>query len=419
MDTPTARRSPDRFCSRQSARSGGAASVAPRTHGRGGAAPRHQAENILIAPTGGEGDRFRHRAVGRKARAPLTITIRAGRRHLYHPPERAGAPPDPHGRIAGACPPDDHGPIADERHRALPAVSTIVRRASLTPPTPTGARLDAISPGGSSSGGEAASGSLEDDRPWTYAVALLLTVATATGLWAFLVSTTPRFLRPDEVMPMIMLPPEHLPDGRVLSRARFETWPILGALAAFALALAGAGMLRLYWVKSGLAGGRPHARVREARWVSSPASGLRRLRRRPPLPRRGAAPCDSRRCHQVTPPSARRGILRHGGTARARREPGLGRSRPGAAVYRILFPLDRARARTHRRRHYLVLGPGRTSPMSIPIERAVGPRLIHPLVAPNLCAGGPDCSSFTMIQAERSFLLTGARRPLRRVQPAL
>jgi serine/threonine-protein kinase len=107
----------------------------------------------------------------------------------------------------------------------------------------------------------------QEDRPWIYAVALLLTVATATALWAFLVSVTPRILSAEEVMPLVMVPPEQLGDGRVLSRARFETWPILAALAAFSVALGAVGLLRFYWVRSDVLGGRPHQRIREARWV--------------------------------------------------------------------------------------------------------------------------------------------------------
>ena len=174
----------------------------------------------------------------------LTAPERAAGTPYYVAPEALqGAPPDPrmdlyslgvvlHQMITGRLPVTGIGPLPADLDR-------IVRRLLATEPAErygsaedlehdlAAARLpDAVE--------KSRQERRDDDRAWTYAVALLLTVATATALWAFLVSATPRVLRSDEVMPLVMVPPERLPDGRVLSRARFETWPILGALATFA-----------------------------------------------------------------------------------------------------------------------------------------------------------------------------------------
>ena len=93
------------------------------------------------------------------------------------------------------------------------------------------------------------------------------TLATAVALWAFLLSVTPQVLSPGDVQPLIMLRTERLPDGRVLSRARFETWPTLAALAAIAVAVAAQALLRRHWRDAGLERPRPDQPVRESRTV--------------------------------------------------------------------------------------------------------------------------------------------------------
>jgi serine/threonine-protein kinase len=166
--------------------------------------------------------------------------------------------------LTGRLPSGDVAPLA-------PGIARIVRRALAADPAErygSAADMDRdlaalLLAAGARQGAE----QRQEDRPWIYAVALLLTVATATALWAFLVSVTPRILNADEVMPLVMVPPEKLGDGRMLSRARFETWPTLAALAAFAAALGGVGLLRFYWARSDLMGRRPHQPVQEARWV--------------------------------------------------------------------------------------------------------------------------------------------------------
>lgn len=103
------------------------------------------------------------------------------------------------------------------------------------------------------------------ERLWLRAVALLQTLATAVTLWALLQSVTPKVLGPRELQPLIMRPPEQLQDGRLVSRARFETWPTLSALAAVALALVGYGVLRRHWLLAGLDRPQPERRLRESR----------------------------------------------------------------------------------------------------------------------------------------------------------
>ena len=106
-----------------------------------------------------------------------------------------------------------------------------------------------------------------DERQWLRAVALVQTLATAVALWAFLLSVTPKVIGPHEVQPLIMLGAQPLPDGRVVSRARFETWPTLAALAAVVLALGSQGWLRRRFRDAGLEASAPDRPVPAARAV--------------------------------------------------------------------------------------------------------------------------------------------------------
>lgn len=87
------------------------------------------------------------------------------------------------------------------------------------------------------------------------------------ALWALLQSLTPRVLAPDEVRPLIMLGTERLADGRLLSRARFETGPTLAAVSALAVALAALGLLRRHWRDARLERPRPEQPIGESRTV--------------------------------------------------------------------------------------------------------------------------------------------------------
>jgi len=106
----------------------------------------------------------------------------------------------------------------------------------------------------------------QDERVWVRSVAVLLALATAAAIWAVLVSVTPRVLASDDLPPLTMVAPERLADGRLVSLARFETLPILGAAAMIALGLAAYGMLRHHWRRNGL--DRPGASAApDTRWI--------------------------------------------------------------------------------------------------------------------------------------------------------
>jgi serine/threonine-protein kinase len=91
-----------------------------------------------------------------------------------------------------------------------------------------------------------------EERVWRGAVALLGAVATAIALTAALVSLTPRTMAADDTIPFTAFGNQPLGDGRVLTRARFEVWPTLGAAVAIAIALAAYGLLRRHWRNAGL-----------------------------------------------------------------------------------------------------------------------------------------------------------------------
>jgi serine/threonine-protein kinase len=106
-----------------------------------------------------------------------------------------------------------------------------------------------------------------EEMNWLRATALLLSLATAVALWAFLLSVTPRVIAPGDVMPLVMLETERLPDGRIVSWARFEIGPALGAILAFVLATLGYGLLRRHWRQAGLATRAPDRPIRESTLV--------------------------------------------------------------------------------------------------------------------------------------------------------
>jgi len=106
-----------------------------------------------------------------------------------------------------------------------------------------------------------------DERQWIRAVALVQTLATAAVAWAVLLSVTPRVLTPQEVAPLIMLGTQALPDGRVISRGRFETWPTLAAVGLLGAALVAQGLLRRHWRESGLVRPQPERPVSESSLV--------------------------------------------------------------------------------------------------------------------------------------------------------
>jgi serine/threonine-protein kinase len=92
----------------------------------------------------------------------------------------------------------------------------------------------------------------DDERFWLRGAAMLCAGSAAVAIWAGMVSLTPRVVQPGEVYPLSLIPPEHLADGRLVSRARFETFPTLGAALALAVAFAALGALRRHWRLAGL-----------------------------------------------------------------------------------------------------------------------------------------------------------------------
>jgi eukaryotic-like serine/threonine-protein kinase len=106
-----------------------------------------------------------------------------------------------------------------------------------------------------------------DELMWLRSVAVVHALATAVALWAFVESVTPRVLAASDLRPLVMLPLERLADGRLVTRARFETFPVLAAAAAAALAFGSHALLRRHWREAGLLRRAPSVAVRESQWV--------------------------------------------------------------------------------------------------------------------------------------------------------
>ena len=96
-----------------------------------------------------------------------------------------------------------------------------------------------------------------DQQSLLRAVALTLASATAVSLYVLLLSVTPRTLEPNEALPLAIFEGQRLADGRLATRARFETWPTLWAAAAWAVAFVAYGLLRGHWRRAGLDASTP------------------------------------------------------------------------------------------------------------------------------------------------------------------
>jgi serine/threonine-protein kinase len=199
----------------------------------------------------------------------------------YMAPEaRAGAPPDArmdvyavgalvHEMITGRLP----GHAAAGGPALPPALAPVVRRALAPEPAdrwPSVAALrDALAAASEQvrAPADAASSLPPEEQSWQRAVALALAGATALALYALLASITPRVLDPTEAVPLISTGAEARPDGRLFTRARFETWPTLAAVVAFAVALGAYGLLRRHWRHAGLDAPSPERPVAAVRAV--------------------------------------------------------------------------------------------------------------------------------------------------------
>jgi eukaryotic-like serine/threonine-protein kinase len=191
--------------------------------------------------------------------APLVVL---GTPRYMAPEARAGAPAEPRADVfaAGTLLLEMLGPAAVSPLRAR--LETIARRASAAEPSERyrdGAELldalDAVVP---PSPGAVAGVSLPaDQQSLLRAVALTLAGATAVSLYVVLLSVTPRTLEPNEALPLAIFEAQRLADGRLATRARFETWPTLWAAAVWAVAFVAYGLLRGQWRRAGLDAASP------------------------------------------------------------------------------------------------------------------------------------------------------------------
>jgi serine/threonine-protein kinase len=148
--------------------------------------------------------------------------------------------------VTGQRPVGDFAPLP-------PALDRIVRRALALDPDQRYARVEEMGRELSRVDAAGLSRALgPDEQNYVRAVALLAALSTALVLWAVLLSFSPKVIDAEDVQPLVMVATQVLPDGRVLSRARFEMWPALGALGTVALTVLAYGALRRHWRQAGL-----------------------------------------------------------------------------------------------------------------------------------------------------------------------
>jgi serine/threonine-protein kinase len=181
----------------------------------------------------------------------LQEALVAARRLAGRRPEAAGGPS---GSASGAAPAPD-----PESSGAAPALEHAAGVPDSAPGSPTLADAAAAR-----AGAEDLASLDPGERAGIRVVAIVLTVATALALFAVLKSVTPRVMGPGDVIPLVMLAPRELPDGRLLSPARFETWWILAAVAGMACAVAATGALQAHWRRRRLDAARRDVPVTES-----------------------------------------------------------------------------------------------------------------------------------------------------------
>jgi hypothetical protein len=246
-------------------------------HGRGIIHRDIKPENVLIGDDGRA--RLSDFGIARlvdpdPADGPLTRpSLVLGTPGYMAPEARAGAPPDPRmdvyavgallrHMLTGAHPTGAEGgtPAAAEEpsRRIPPAVAAAIARATVVDPArrtadaaTLGAELSALAAQFKLSP-RAAFELPAEERVWRGAVALLAAVATAVALYAALVSLTPRSIAAEDAIPFTAFGDKPLANGRLLTRARFEVWPTLGAAVAIAVALGAYGLLLRHWRAAGL-----------------------------------------------------------------------------------------------------------------------------------------------------------------------
>jgi hypothetical protein len=86
-------------------------------------------------------------------------------------------------------------------------------------------------------------------------------------IYALKTSLTPKTLPPGADDPLVMIVRERLADGSVRTAARFETWPMLGAVAALAAASAAYALLARHWRRNGLLRADPATPLPQSRGV--------------------------------------------------------------------------------------------------------------------------------------------------------